>query len=70
MFQQMLQYLISTSILIFGKEKNLSVHESGAAACFNHFLKNLVIPNAHGLYYHVKSNPELEFLKKIYRVRL
>jgi hypothetical protein len=70
MFQQMLQYLISTSIKLYGKEKILSIHETGVAACFNHFMKNLVIPCAKGLYYRIKLDPEVEFLKKLYRVTL
>jgi hypothetical protein len=69
-FQQMLQYLISTSIKLYKKEKDLSIHESGVAACFNHLLKNLVVPYAKGLYYRIKSDTQLEFLKKIYRVSL
>ena len=68
MFQQMLQYLIAASIQLYRDEKNLTIHESGVAACFSHFLKNSVIPNAKGLYYNVQDDPELEFLKKIYRV--
>ena len=59
---------MTASIKIYGKEKNLSLHETGVAACFDYFLKHLLLPKAKGVYYKVESDRELDFLKMIYRV--
>ena len=65
-FHTMVEYLLSTSILIYAKEKNLSVHEKGVAAFFSHFLKTDVFVNAKGLYAKQETTSKAQLKKSVY----